>query len=66
METSNGMELRTRRNKAKYGMRVNVGGIPVIEVKSGKKSDSLTVEEIVEDVYGKPLDHIVFKDVVNA
>ena len=50
METSNGMELRTRRNKAKYGMRVNVGGIPVIEVKSGKKSDFLTVEEIVEDV----------------
>lgn len=33
------MELRTRRTKARYGTKVKVGGIPVMEVKSGKKTD---------------------------
>lgn len=34
-------------------------------VKSGKKEDFITAEEIVEDLYGKPVDHIVFKEVVS-
>ena len=56
------MELRTRRTKARYGTKVMVGGIPVVEVKSGKKTDFITIEEMAEDLYGKKIDHIVFKD----
>ena len=56
------MELRTRRTKARYGTKVKVGGIPVVEVKSGKKTDFITIEEMAEDLYGKKIDHIVFKD----
>ena len=56
------MELRTRRTKARDGTKVNVGGIPVVEVKSGKKTDFITIEEMAEDLYGKKIDHIVFKD----
>ena len=56
------MELRTRRTKARSGTKVKVGGIPVVEVKSGKKTDFITIEEMAEDLYGKKIDHIVFKD----
>lgn len=66
MKDGTSVELRTRRNKAKYGILVNVGGIPVVEVKSGKKTDFLTLEEFAEDVLGKPIDHIVFKDVASV
>ena len=55
MKDGTSVELRTRRNKAKYGILVNVGGIPVVEVKSGKKTDFLTLEEFAEDVLGKPM-----------
>lgn len=56
------IELRTRRTKARYGTKVKVGGIPVVEVKSGKKTDFITIEEMAENLYGKKIDHIVFKD----
>ena len=35
---------------------------PVVIFKAGKNKDFMTVEEIAEDVYGKPVDHIVFKE----
>jgi len=59
------VELRTRRTKARYGTKVNVGGIPVVEVKSGKKTDFITIQELAEDLYGKKIDHIVFKETAN-
>lgn len=58
-------ELRTRRTKAKYGTRVNVGGTPMLVIKSGKRKDYLTYEEIGEDLFGKKIDHIVFKEASN-
>lgn len=58
-------ELKTRRNKARYGDRVVVNGIPMAVFKSGKKQDVMTAEEIAEDIYQRPVDHIVFKDDLN-
>ena len=54
--------LRTRRAKARYGTRTAIAGIPVLMVKSGKKHDYVTPEELVEDLYGRPVEKIVFKD----
>ncbi len=54
--------LYTKRNRVRYGSRKLVSGVPVAEIKSGKKSDIMTAEEIVEDIYQRPVDHIVFKD----
>ena len=53
--TNNEVALRTRRKKARYGTKVEIAGQPLMVVKSGKK----------EDLYGKPVDHIVFKEVVS-
>ena len=55
--------LRTRREKARYGTMVTVKGKPAAMVKSGTKKDFITPEEFAEDVYGKPVDHIVFKEI---
>ena len=63
--TNNEVALRTRRKKARYGTKVEIAGQPLMVVKSGKKEDFITAEEIVEDLYGKPVDHIVFKEVVS-
>ena len=57
--------LKTRRSKARYGDRVVVSGVPMAAFKSGKKQDVMTAEEIAEDIYQRPVDHIVFKDDVN-
>ena len=57
--------LKTRRSKARYGDRVVVNGVPMASFKSGKKQDVMTAEEIAEDIYQRPVDHIVFKDDVN-
>ena len=53
--------LRTRRTGLRYGDRVIVRGIPLMIVERGSKVDFMTIEEIVEDVAGKEVDHIVFK-----
>lgn len=53
--------LRTRRTGLRYGDRVIVKGIPMMIVERGRKVDFMTIEEIVEDVAGKAVDHIVFK-----
>jgi len=58
-------ELKTRRSKARYGDRVVINGIPMAVFKSGKRQDVMTAEEIAEDIYQRPVDHIVFKDEVN-
>ena len=55
-------ELKTRRSKARYGDRVVINGIPMAVFKSGKRQDVMTAEEIAEDIYQRPVDHIVFKD----
>lgn len=54
--------LKTRRRNARYGNREVVGGVPVAVIKSGKNTDFITAEEFVEDLYGREVDHIVFKD----
>ena len=54
--TNNEVALRTRRK---------IAGQPLMVVKSVNKEDFITAEEIVEDLYGKPVDHIVFKEVVS-
>ena len=54
-------KLRTRRTGLRYGDRVIVRGIPMMVVERGRKVDFMTIEEIVEDVTGKAVDHIVFK-----
>ncbi|MBQ5523602.1 MAG: hypothetical protein IIT86_12500 [Oscillospiraceae bacterium] len=54
--------LYTKRNRVRYGDRRMVGDTPVALIKTGKKSDFMTAEEIVEDIYQRPVDHIVFKD----
>ncbi|MCR4818523.1 MAG: hypothetical protein K5841_06160 [Fretibacterium sp.] len=53
--------LRTRRTGLRYGDRVIVRGIPLMIVERKSKVDFMTIEEIVEDVAGKAVDHIVFK-----
>jgi hypothetical protein len=55
-------QLRTRRNGTRYGDKDVVNETPVVIFKVGKRRDFMTVEEIAEDVYGKPVDHIVFKE----
>lgn len=57
-----GEPLTTKRTGARYGNKATIGNKPVAWVKSAKKEDFLTPEEFVEDVYGKPVDHIVFKE----
>ncbi len=57
-----GNKLVTKHNKARYGYRAEINGIPVAKIKSGKRMDILTAEEFVEDLYGKPVERIVFKD----
>lgn len=53
--------LRTPREKARYGSRAMIGGKPVMVVKTGKRTDYVTPEEIVTALYGRPVDHFVFK-----
>lgn len=54
--------LRSRRKNARYGTKTEMAGQPVMLVKSGKKEDYVTPEELFEDLYGRPVDHIVFRD----
>ena len=54
--------LRTRREKAHYGDRVIVGGIPVVRIKAGTKNDYMTAGEVIEDLYGAPIQCIMLKD----
>ena len=63
--TNNEVALRTRRKKARYGTKVEIAGQPLMVVKSGNNEDSKTAAEIDHDLYGKPVDHIVFKEVVS-
>lgn len=54
--------LRSRRKNARYGTRTELAGQPVMIVKCGKKEDYVTPEEFVEDMFGRPVDHIVFRE----
>ena len=58
--------LTTRRSHARYGDRMWIAGIPVAVIKSGKRTDFLTAEEFVEDLYGRPVDHIVFREEIES
>ena len=56
------VDLTTRHYHAKYAQLIKINGTPFLVIKSGKKVDTITVPEIIEDVYGHPLEKIVFKD----
>lgn len=53
--------LRTRREKAHYGDKVMIGETPAVKIKAGKKNDYMTATEVVEDLYGMPIQYIMFK-----
>ena len=53
--------LMTRRTKAHYGDKAFMAGNPVVVIKAGGKTDFVTPEEFLEDLYGKPVERIVFK-----
>ena len=54
--------LTSRRNRAHYGDRVFQFGMPVLNVKAGKRTDYVTGVEVVEDLYEKPVQRIIFGD----
>ena len=53
--------LTTRRKKAHYGDKSVLAGTPVVIIKAGGKTDFVTPEEILEDLYGRPVERIIFK-----
>lgn len=54
--------LKTKRNDVHYGDEDNHFGIPVANVKGGKRTDYLTAWEFVEDLYKKKVKQITFED----
>ncbi|MCR5347703.1 MAG: hypothetical protein K6E38_07990 [Fretibacterium sp.] len=52
----------TRRMKAHYGDKKILAGTPVMLVKSRGKMDFVTPQEILEDLYGKPVERIIFRE----
>lgn len=52
----------SKRTRTKYAKRRKICGQPVAEVKSKNATDYVTAEEFVEELYGIPVDHIVFMD----
>ena len=54
--------LRTRREKAHYGDKVMIGETTAVKIKAGKKNDYMTATEVVEDLYGMPIQYIMFKN----
>ncbi len=54
--------LMTRRMKAHYGDKKILAGTPVMLVKSRGKMDFVTPQEILEDLYGKPVERIIFRE----
>ena len=56
-----GNALRTRRTEARYGTKGEVDGKPVVLVLSRGNRDYATPEEILEDLYGKKVEKVVFE-----
>lgn len=54
--------LVTKRKKARYGDLVLVAGRPLMVIKSGSKEDFITPQELLEDLFDKPIEAIVFAD----
>ena len=50
---SNSNEIRSPRNGAKLGDKVMLGKEPVVLIKQGGKKDTMSVPEIVEELYGR-------------
>lgn len=53
--------IRSPRRKMRLGDRVLICGRPALSIKSGKNQDVVTAEEIVEAIYGKKVERIIFK-----
>ena len=53
--------LRSPNQRIHYGGRTIVGGRPMMIVAKGSKRDSMTPEELLEDLYGKPIESIDIK-----
>lgn len=54
--------IRTPRKGVRVGDCIILAGQPVMIVKSGHTEDFMTMDEFTEAIYGKPIDHIVFKE----
>ena len=50
---SNSNEIRSPRNGAKLGDKVMLGKEPVVLIKQGGKKDTMSIPEIVEELYGR-------------
>lgn len=53
--------LRSPNQGIHYGGRAIVGGRPMMIVAKGNKKDSMTPEEVIEDIYGRPIEGIYIK-----
>ena len=59
-----GEALRTRRSKIHYADRKVIGGTPLFAVSQKQKTDYMTAEEILSDLYDKEVVkvEVTFKD----
>lgn len=55
-------EVRTPQKGVKVGNRAMMNGRIVMIVKAGKQEDYITAEQLVEAMYGIPVEQIRFRD----
>ncbi len=53
--------LRSPNQGIRYGGRVVVGGRHMMIVAKGRKKDSMTPKEVLEGIYGKPIESVDIK-----
>ena len=58
-------EIRTPVKGAKVGNRAIVDGKIVLMVKAGKQEDYISPEQLVEAIYGVPVERIVFRECIS-
>ena len=56
-----GNEIRTPRKGARIGDRAIINGKIVLMVKAGKQEDYIAPEQLIEALYGVPVERIVFQ-----
>lgn len=56
------VEIRTPQKGARVGNRAIVDGRIVLEVKAGKQEDYITPEQLIEALFGVPVERIVFRE----
>ncbi len=59
MRSNKQNEVRTPQTKAKIGDRILIEGQPYLLVKQGDKKEVLSANEIIEALYGQPVNCII-------